>query len=427
MLLFIIYYLISPILFILLLIISLFNKKIWILLRQQKKTIQKIKPKLITDKKKIIIHAASAGEYEQIKPILKTINKNLYFTIITCMSPTIYQTIKKDNLSDACCYHPFDFPWNPRVFFNTINPSIYLTTRHDIWPMHLHTAKKNGIKTIIINANLYKKSNRLKWYAINFTKYIFKLFDLIMVPSKKVQYIFNEKLGIHNTHIVSDTRFEQIINRKKNSVGISKFQNIHGMQNIIFGSISWEDLKIFENSNFENTDVFPGYIIIVPHEIDLNLINKIKQRFPKAGILSNIKAIPEITNSNINEHKIIIVDEVGILPELYQYTKIAYVGGGFGKGVHSTIEPLVYNNIVCYGPNIDILDEAKEMYKEKCGFIINNSSELINNIVIPQFQNGKGTDHGYKMKLQIKTNIKHYINEKGTSSEKIHTLINEYI
>lgn len=427
MLLFIIYYLISPILFIILLIISLFNKKVWILLQQQKKTVQKIKSKIITDKKKIIIHAASAGEYEQIKPLLKTIDKNIYFTIITCMSPTIYQTIKEDRLSDAYCYHPFDFPWNPRSFFNIINPSIYLTTRHDIWPMHLYIAKKMGIKTMIINANLYKESNRLKWYTISFTKYIFKLFDLIMVPSKRIQHIFNEILQINNTHIVSDTRFEQIINRKNQSNKIPELEIIRGGQNIIFGSISSEDLKIFLDSSFDDLKLFPGYIIIVPHEIDLDLIKKIHQRFPEAIKFSNIKQSSEILKPNTDDNKIIIIDEVGILPELYQYTKIAYIGGGFGKGVHSTTEPLAYNNIVCYGPNIDILDEAKEMYKEKCGFIIKNSSELINNIVLPQFQNGKGTDDGYKMRLEIEKNIKQYINEKGTSSKKIHTLINEYI
>ena len=151
MLLFIIYYLISPKLFILLLLISPFNKKIRTVLKQQKKSLKKIKEKLKTNKKKIIIHAASAGEYEQIKPLLNTINKNIYFTIITCMSPTIYQSIKQDKLSDACCYHPFDLPWLSKKFLNLINPSIYLTTRHDVWPMLLYTAKQMNIKTMIIN------------------------------------------------------------------------------------------------------------------------------------------------------------------------------------------------------------------------------------------------------------------------------------
>ena len=114
------------------------------------------------------------------------------------------------------------------------------------------------------------------------------------------------------------------------------------------------------------------------------------------------------------------------LPELYKYTKITYVGGGFGKGVHSTIEPLIYNNIVCYGPNIDLLNEAKEMYQKGCGFIINNSTGLIENIVKPQFIYQTGTEEGRTMKKQVEQKIKQYLIEKDSSSKEIYKLINEY-
>ena len=194
--------------------------KCFVIKTSRKKSIQKIKPNLETHKKKIIIHAASAGEYEQIKPLLKIIDRNAYFIILTCMSPTIYQSIKADELSDVFCYHLFDFPWNAKKFFKTTSPLIYLTTRHDIWPIHLYIAKKMNIKTIIINANLYENSKRLKWYSKNFTKYIFNLFDLITVPSKSIKTIFNNKLQINDTHIIPDTRFEQVTNRKKESNGI---------------------------------------------------------------------------------------------------------------------------------------------------------------------------------------------------------------
>ena len=261
MLLFIIYYLISPKLFILLLLISPFNKKIRTVLQQQKKSVKKIKEKLKTNKKKIIIHAASAGEYEQIKPLLRIIDKNTYFVIITCMSPTIYESIKNDQLSDAYCYHPFDFPWFAKKFLKLINPSIYLTNRHDVWPIHLYTAKKMNIKTMIINANLYPKSKRLKWYFINLTKYIFNLFDLIMVPSKQVQNIFKKQLQIDDIHIASDTRFDQIMYRKNNSNEIPELEPIYKQNNIIFGSISYEDLKLFNVDKEEN--VF--FIAVIPH------------------------------------------------------------------------------------------------------------------------------------------------------------------
>lgn len=423
MLLFIIYYLISPILYLFLLLISLFNKKIRTLLKQQKKSIKKIEKKLKTDKKKIIIHAASAGEYEQIKPILRIIDKNHYFIIITCMSPTIYHSISNNQEADIYCYHPFDFPWFAKKFFKLINPSIYLTTRHDIWPIHLYAAKNMNIKTIIINANLYQKSKRLKYYSINFTKYIFNLFDLIIVPSKNIQNIFKNQLQIDNTHIINDTRFEQIINRKKKSTKIPELEPIYGKNNIIFGSISNEDLKLFDilkdSKNIptlvkEKSSI--NWVIIVPHEVDLNLIEKIEEKFPDAIRLSNIK------NIKYDNFGILIIDKVGILPELYKYTKIAYVGGGFGKGVHSTTEPLIYNNIVCYGPNIDLLDEAKEMNKKKCGFIINSAKEIAE-ISWQQFTEN---ECGKTAKEEINSNINKYIKEKINSSEKIYQMIKKY-
>ncbi len=423
MLLFTIYYLISPIIYFFLLLISPFNKKIRTVLLHQKKSVKKIKEKLKTDKKKILIHAASAGEYEQIKPILRIIDKSNYFTIVTCMSPTIYNSIKNDQLSDVYCYHPFDLPWLANKFLKLIKPSIYLTTRHDIWPIHLYTAKKMNIKTIIINANLYEKSKRLKYYSINFTQYIFNLFDLIMVPSIQIQNIFKKYIQIDNTHVVSDTRFEQIMHRKNNSNGIPELESIYDKNNIIFGSISYEDLKLFDTnekiqniSNLIKDKNSINWAIIVPHEIDEKLIKKIEQKFPQAIRFTNIENIQE------NDFGVLIIDKVGILPELYKYTKIAYVGGGFGKGVHSTIEPLIYNNIVCYGPNIDLLDEAKEMSEKKCGFIINTGEE-ISKLCWEQFT---GNECAETTKNEIEKNIKEYSNEKEKSSKKIYEIIKKY-
>ena len=417
MLLFIIYYLTSPIIFILLLIISPFNKKIKKALLQQQKSIQKIKPNLETHKKKIIIHAASAGEYEQIKPLLKIIDRNAYFIILTCMSPTIYQSIKADELSDVFCYHLFDFPWNAKKFFKTTSPLIYLTTRHDIWPTHLYIAKKMNIKTIIINANLYQNSKRLKWYSKNFTKYIFNLFDLITVPSKSIKTIFNNKLQINDTHIIPDTRFEQVTHRKKESNGIPELELI-GKNNIIFGSIGWKDLEII-SSILEKSIDFHNLIsslIIVPHEVEPKLIKKIESICKKSKLFNNVIKLSNFKKKS--NYQTIIIDKVGILPELYKYSKIAYIGGGFENGAHSTIEPLIYNNIVCYGPNIDILDEAKEMSEKGCGFIVNNAKEM-NDLIKKSLNNSN-------FQMSYLKNIKHYMDKKEGSSEKIYQIIEKY-
>jgi 3-deoxy-D-manno-octulosonic-acid transferase len=416
MFLFGVYYLLSPFIFISLIIVSFFNTKIRTLLSYQKKSLLNIKLKLNTNKKKIVIHAASAGEYEQIKPLLKTIDKSIYFTIVTCMSPTIYSSIKEDKLSDLCCYHPFDFVWSAKSFFDIIKPSIYLTTRHDVWPIHLSVAKKNKIKTMIINANLYSKSKRLKWYSIKFSKYIFNMFDLIIVPSERISSLFKNSLKINKTHLICDSRFDQVLIRKKQSKNIPKLKSI-GKNNIIFGSISWEDLEIIRTTlKSGSSNNIKENIIIVPHEIDLKLIREIKEICLETSYFNKVEMFSSLNDNSYS--KVIIVDKVGILPELYGYSKFAYVGGGFGYGVHSTIEPLVYNNIVCYGPNIDLLDEAKEMEQSECGFIVNSGLEFYNKYLETLDQN--------KIK-HIQKSINAYVIQKESAAQNIYKAINEHI
>ena len=419
MFIFIIYYLFSPFISILLLIVSFFNKKIQIAIKTQPKTLYELKTGLNTHKEKIIIHAASAGEYEQIKPVLRTIDKKKYFVIVTCMSSTIYHDIQKEKLIDGYCYHPFDFPWSAKKFFKTIKPSVYMTTRHDIWPIHLYTAKKLNIKNIAINTNLYGDSNRLKWYSKTFTKYVFNLFNVIVVPTKRIQDLFNSKLKINTTHLINDTRFEQIAYRKKHSHQISKLESISNTNNMIFGSIAEPDLDTISTLIEKQKEMIKqiNHIIIVPHEIDKVLINNIKAIVHRAKY-SLIK-LSDLKSNEIIKDKFILIDKVGILPELYKYTKCAYVGGGFGQGVHSTIEPLIYDNITLYGPNIDLLDEAKEMNEKKCGFVFYNSTEA-HQIIEAAFNNNAFI-------MQTKKNIKKYIDKTEQSSLKICNLIDSYV
>tara|TARA_B100000614_G_scaffold8015_1_gene7474 strand:+ start:1600 stop:2820 length:1221 start_codon:yes stop_codon:yes gene_type:complete len=406
MLIFIFYYIISPLIFIFIWLTKSLNPKIQSILSQDINLQTNLNNCNLSKKKRILIHAASAGEYEQIKPLIEKVDKKKFFVIISCMSPTIFDKIKENNLSDFTCYHGIDTPWHAKKFLNIIKPNIYITTRHDIWPIHLYIAKKMKVKTLIINANLYESSERLNWFWINFTKYIFKLFNSIIVPTKSIQKIFEDKLGINDTLVIPDTRFEQIIQRKSKSKLNHKLENLTNMKNIIFGSISDEDLKILNDETIKSLkDNNFNWIIVVPHEINLSLIKKIEKIFPHSIKYSNLKNIDK-------NFGCLIVDKVGILPELYKFTKIAYVGGGFGKGVHSTLEPLIYNNIVCYGTNIDLLSEAKEMSELSIGNIISNSSDLKNIL--------KNSNNNIDV-------IKNYLDKKDNSSIKIYEHINEII
>lgn len=422
MLIFLIYFILSPLIYFFLVIVSIFNKKIRTVLFNKSKTLYR--KKFNTNKKKLVIHAASAGEYEQIKPLLRKIDHDLYFVIVTCMSPTIYEDLSKNRDIDFYCYHPVDFPWNPKKFFSTIMPSIYITTRHDIWPMHLYYAKKMNIKTFLINANLYEKSLRLKWLSKSFTKFIYSQFDKVIVPSNLIKKLFNDLVDNDKILLIDDTRYEQVLHRKETSEGISIFENIKNHNNIIFGSISEKDLFLFNNKDINSIVSYPGFIIIVPHEIDNDLIKKIESMFKYTVRFSDIKDYSKIKKSR-DFSTAIIVDKVGILPELYKYSKIAYVGGGFGKGVHNTFEPLVYNNIVCYGPNIDLLNEAKEMHKSGFGYIIKNYSSL-SKIVTNQFNLNLTSNSSVLSNKKKTEEINLFINSKKQSSESIYEVIKKY-
>ena len=147
---YLLYLLLSPFIYLLLILSIPFNKKIRTHFFEQKKEFQKILNQKIETP--IIIHAASAGEFEQIKPILRERDKTNN-VIQTFFSPTIYNKEKKSNLFTLCCYHPFDFPWSAFYFFYNLKPAKYIINRHDIWPHHIVIAKLLGINVIYINAN----------------------------------------------------------------------------------------------------------------------------------------------------------------------------------------------------------------------------------------------------------------------------------
>ena len=415
MFLYIIYALISPILWLIVLVISFFNIKIgdhwnqlWISINSIKKDIKNKHP----NKQILLFHAASAGEFEQLIPILKSLDKKKYYIVQSFFSPTIYNKISQKSYINHICYHPFDFILSSLLFFKKINPDYYIITRHDIWPSHIFIANLLNIKTILINANLYSNSMRIKFPFFYFNQWIFNFFHKILTPSKRIKNNIELLIDKKNIICTGDSRFDRIKTRMLNN-NLALFpKKINETKNIIFGSIIDSDYNIvfealknyFINGN-QSLKEKKIRLIIVPHETDdktiLNLETKLQKiklepiRFDKVD-----KLIPEV----------IIINKVGILADLYKYSDLVYIGGGFGAGVHSVIEPAIYGSIVTYGPNIHILDEAVEMTNEKIGFIVNNFSEMTEYFKLLN-------DQSEVNKIQKETKL--YIEKKIGASEKI--------
>ncbi len=389
MLFYILYIIISPILSLSLYIVGLFNYKIrtnhFFFYSKLYKIKQKIND-LSKGKSIILFHAASAGEYEQLKPILRLIDKDKYFIIQSFTSPTIFKQVKSiSSLSDIICYHPYDFLWRSWLFFKILNPNKYVITRHDLWPGHIAIAKFLNIKTYFINANIHKNSIWYKSYFRLLTKWTFHKLNAIIVPSQSIK----NNLLIMNINsslikVIKDTRFDQILYRSIHRIPKLKLPKIFiDSEVIIFGSIDFNDEQIifqaFQklfSSGSQTLQSLSKALIIVPHENDSKTIKRITSQLTNQHfqyILSSNMNLKEKLNNNV-----IVINEIGLLAELYKYAKIAYVGGGFSKGVHSILEPAIYNCALVSGPNIEMLDEAKELVKDNHLTIVKDSNMLYN-------------------------------------------------
>jgi len=410
MIVYIVYLLLLPIVIILVLLLSLINQKIrknlingFITRRKAKKCLNKHS----SGKDIIIMHAASAGEFEQLKPILRGIDRNKYFIVQTFQSPTIYENQYNNNLFDVSCYHPLDFPWSAFLFLNSFKPKIYLTTRHDVWPHHLVIAKLLNIKCYLINANLYNGSKRLYPLAKSFNKFIFNKFDKILTGSNQLKKTLSQIISNNKIIVTGDSRFDQIFYRIKNQSNDPLLEKLNNeSQYIILGSIDTADLPIIKSA----INKFKDHVkyIIVPHEVNPHSISMIE--YMLNDINMNYIHLSKSINQKIENYNCVIVDSTGILLDIYKYAEIAYVGAGFSTGVHSVIEPLSQNCVVCYGPKIDILDEAVEITKLKIGHQINNSKELLN--IFKLIENKESI-------LKMKTQGLEYIKNKLNATEKI--------
>ena len=377
MLVYIIYFLLSIIMGLLLCLLSIFNFKIrknYINSHIQIFKLFHLKSLAYQNNKKILLfHAASAGEYEQIQPILRSIDRQKFFIIQTFTSPSIYNQNHDTSLYDIKLYHPFDIFWLSYLFFKIIHPYKYIITRHDLWPGHIIIANWFKISIYYINANIHKNSIWYKKYFRFLASKLFKKINQIIVPSED---ILNNVLSIAPSASVSvcqDTRFNQII-YLKNNLSINKFKindEISTNNIIVFGSIDPSDEQVIFNalSNINKKKK----IILVPHEVDTKNIKRIINKLNNLCLDYSL-----FTDTGLDLSKqILLVDTIGLLASLYKLGSHAYVGGGFKRGVHSVLEPAVHGCLISCGPNIEMLDEAKLLYKQGHLILINNYDDLL--------------------------------------------------
>ncbi|MDB5146501.1 MAG: 3-deoxy-D-manno-octulosonic acid transferase [Mucilaginibacter sp.] len=331
----------------------------------------------------IWFHFASLGEFEQGRPILEAM-RNLHpgkKVVVTFFSPSGYEIRKNTPLADYVYYLPLDTAKNARGFINTINPEMVIFTKYEYWYHFFNEARKRNIPLYIVSGIFRPGQVFFKWYG-GFNRKILSLVSHFFLQDEASKQLL-QGIGITNTSVSGDTRFDRVWTNAQNPKVlplIDEFKNGHKL--FIAGSTWPQDETLLAKL----VNQYPDWkFIFAPHEIPEEKINGLISLLPegKAITFSQLKSEAEglksgdfINQSLTSNLQSLIINNIGMLSSLYAYADIAYIGGGFGVGIHNTLEAAAFGLPVIFGPNYQKFNEAKELIALKAGFSISNETEL---------------------------------------------------
>ena len=327
-------------------LISPFNKKVKTMLKGEKECFDRLQ-NLNSEDKVAWFHCASLGEFEQGRPLIEEVKKQFpeYKILLSFYSPSGYESKKDYALADYVVYLPNDTKSNAKKFVKKVNPDLIFFIKYEFWYNYISALK--GRRLFQVSLILRQNQYFFSWYGKWFAKQL-KNFEHFFVQNQQTANLLN-KIGYKNVIISGDTRFDRVMtiaNNAKSFTEIEKF--CEGNQKIILAGSSWlADEKIIQQA-VKNLDI---KLIIAPHVVGENHINEIQQLFPEAILYS------ELAN-NDKKSNILIINCIGILSNLYQYCDIAYIGGGFGVGIHNTLEAATFGKPICFGTNYHKFQEA---------------------------------------------------------------------
>ncbi len=341
--------------------------KLWVSGRQYWE--QELRKKVGKIESSVWFHFASLGEFEQGRPVLEALKKAEPETniVISFFSPSGYEIHKNYPLALAVCYLPLDTPNNATTFIDIIKPKYAVFTKYEYWFYFFRALHQLHIPLYLISGIFRKNQVFFKWYG-GFYRQMLGFVSYFFVQNEESKDLLTS-LGYQNVTLSGDTRFDRVAENAKNKKELREIEAFCGSSKVLVAGSTWPADETLLNSIIESyTD---WKFIIAPHEIsETNLQQLEKQLIGKTMRYSNLKAhksaLPQV----------LIIDNIGLLSSLYAYGTIAYIGGGFGKGIHNTLEAAAYGLPVIFGPKYQKFQEAKDLIQIQAGFSISNQAEL---------------------------------------------------
>ena len=364
-------------------IASLFNEKVRKMWRGEREAFKILKQKVDPNAKYIWFHAASLGEFEQGRPLMERIRKDYpqYKILLTFYSPSGYEVRKNYEGADIICYMPVDTRLNAIRFLRLVRPVMAFFIKYEFWSNFLHILKHRNIPTYSVSSIFREDQVFFKWYGRSYAG-VLKCFTRFFVQNEESKRLL-EGIGITAVDVVGDTRFDRVLQIKEAAkqlpiceafrIGVASSQSAdvphHDFKVFVAGS-SWPpDENIFIPFFNEHKD---WRLLIAPHVIAEEHLKLILSLIKGKKVVRYTQTTPE----EAAEADVLIIDCFGLLSSMYNYGDVAYIGGGFGVGIHNTLEAAVWNMPVIFGPNNKKFQEAQGLLKSGGGFEINTYEEF---------------------------------------------------
>ncbi|WP_316811139.1 3-deoxy-D-manno-octulosonic acid transferase [Pedobacter heparinus] len=351
-------------------IFSTFNTKASLFIKGRKNIFTQIDQKIVAGERHIWFHFASLGEFEQGRTLLEKIKEHYpeKRIVITFFSPSGYEIRKNYPLAEGVFYLPLDTAVHAEKLIAAFNPEFAIFTKYEYWYHYFRELNKKNIPLLIISGIFRPNQVFFKVYGSFHRKILTFVSHFFVQNEESIQLL--KTINIQNASLSGDTRFDRVAENAASVKRLALVNTFCGTAAVCIAGSTWpEDEELMGGLCVQHPD---WKFIIAPHEIGEAHLKALEKIFPQAVKYSALAA------ADANQHQVLIIDNIGMLSALYAYGRLAYIGGGFGAGIHNTLEAAAFGIPVIFGPRYDKFQEAKDLIALGAAKSIGNPQELSN-------------------------------------------------
>jgi len=325
--------------------------------------------------KVIWFHAASLGEFEQGRPVIEQVRAQHpeYKILLTFFSPSGYEIRKDYPGADWIFYLPLDTPRAARRFVRAVRPQIAVFIKYEFWLNLLRELERSGCRTYLISAIFRPGSVFFRWYGGIYRRALAGYETIFVQRGESAALLAS--IGVTRAVEAGDTRFDRVAAIAAAAADVPAVERFRGGARLLVAGSTWpRDEQLLEQLFGRFPDM---KMVIVPHETDHARIDRLVDSLPVPAVrYTQVAEAGDLSADGLREARVMVVDTIGLLSSIYRYAYLAYIGGGFGVGIHNTLEAATYGIPVAFGPNYQKFREARQMVDEGCAVSVATSGEL---------------------------------------------------